>query len=311
MRILPGLLRKAIKKGSLTLVSPDGSRETFGEPGRPADVVVRINDASLDWKIPLNPELKAAEAYMDGTLEILEGDVYDFLTAFYINRKQFDHTPGQIFWSSLSRRLKRFQQNNSLARASAHVKHHYDLKDELFDLFLDEEKQYSCAYFRTGEETLDEAQMAKIKHIARKLNLKDGQTVLEIGSGWGGMALYLASIADVKITGITLSENQARLSNQRAKEAGVSDRVSFEICDYREVKDTYDRVISVAMLEQVGAPFLKEYFYNLRNLLAPNGVAFVHSISTKSPPGITGPVHSQIHLPQWLFACIVRDCGFG
>ena len=277
---------------------PKGYRETFGESDGSDEVVIKINDPALDWKIPLNPELHAAEAYMDGTLEVVQGDVYDFLTVFYRNRRQFDRTPGQVFWQGLSRKLRRFQQHNSITSARAHVKHHYDLKDELFELFLDEDKQYSCAYFKTGNETLEEAQTAKRRHIINKLNLKDGQSVLEIGCGWGGLALDIASRANVKVTGVTLSENQARIANQRAKDAGVDDRVKFILKDYRDVEEVYDRVVSVAMLEQVGAYNLKEYFFNIRNRLAPNGVAMVHSISTKSPPGITGPFIRKYIFPN-------------
>lgn len=259
MKLLPILLRRAIKVGKLTLISPDGTSETFGQTDEFPPVTIRVNDKSLDWRIPLNPELHAAEAYMDGTLEVVEGNIYDFLLSFYRNRQQFDCSLGQIFWSSLSRKLRRFQQHNPVTKAGAHVKHHYDLQDELFDLFLDEDKQYSCAYFPTGDETLEEAQAAKRRHIINKLNLKDGQTVLDIGSGWGGLALDIASRADVKVTGITLSDNQARIAQQRANDAGVGDRVNFIVQDYREMGETFDRVVSVGMLEHVGARHLKEY----------------------------------------------------
>lgn len=271
------------------MIGPNGFRETFGTPDGTNEVVIKINDTRLDWKIPLNPELHAAEAYMDGTLEVVEGDVYEFLTVFYRNRRQFDRTAGQVFWQGISRNLRRLQQHNSLTTARAHVKHHYDLKDELFDLFLDDDKQYSCAYFPTGDESLEEAQTAKRNHIINKLHLKDGQSVLDIGCGWGGLALDIAARADVDVTGVTLSDNQARIANQRAKDAGVSNRVRFIVKDYREIEKTFDKVVSVGMLEHVGARNLKEYFFNVRNRLAPNGVALVHSISTKSPPGITGP----------------------
>ena len=169
MKFLPALFRKSIKLGHLTLIAPDGSSEEFGTKDGSVPVVIRINDKSLDWKIPFNPELKAAEAYMDGTLEVLEGDVYDFLLLFYRNRKQIDRSPGQVFWGTVSRKLRRLQQHNPIARAKAHVKHHYDLKDELFDLFLDEDKQYSCAYFPKGTETLEQAQIEKKNHIILSL----------------------------------------------------------------------------------------------------------------------------------------------
>jgi cyclopropane-fatty-acyl-phospholipid synthase len=289
LRFLPSLLRRAIKVGSLTLIGPDGTREDMGEPSGSGRVVIRINDPKYDWKIPLNPELHTAEAYMDGGLEVLEGDIYDLLVLFYRNRRQFDRSATQIFWHSLSRRLRRLQQHNSLSTARAHVKHHYDLKDDLFELFLDEDKQYSCAYFPTGAETLEQAQAAKRRHIIRKLNLKDGQSVLDIGCGWGGLALEIAATANVRVTGVTLSDNQARIARERAARAGMADRVEFIVRDYRAVTETFDRVVSVGMLEHVGARNLGQYFLNVRDRLGPDGVALVHSISTKSPPGITGP----------------------
>ena len=289
MRFLPRLLGKVVKKGKLTLLGPGGYQESFGADDGTTPVTIRIHKASLDWTLPLNPELHFAEAYMDGTLDIVEGNIYDLLVLFYRNRRQIDMTAGQIFWHGLARRLKRLQQHNSIASARAHVRHHYDLKDELFDLFLDDDKQYSCGYFPTTNETLEEAQEHKKQHIIRKLNLKDGQSVLDIGSGWGGLALDIARAADVNVKGITLSENQARLANARAKAAGLNDRVRFEIQDYRTNSEKFDRIVSVGMLEHVGARHLKDYFMHLRDALAPDGVALVHSISTKSPPGITGP----------------------
>lgn len=298
MRFLPQLLKKAIKSGTLTLIEPDGARTSFGAPDGTKPVTMKIHDKSLDWKIALNPELKTAEAYMDGTLTFEDGEVYDLLTLFYRNRRHFDRSANMIFWTGVARSLKRFHQHNPISKSRANVKHHYDLKDELFELFLDEDRQYSCAYFPTGEETLEEAQQAKKSHIIAKLNLKPGQRVLDIGCGWGGMALQIAATEDVMVKGITLSENQARIARQRAEEAGVSDRVSFEICDYRELDEKFDRIVSVGMLEHVGAPHLKEYFLTIRNMLGPDGVALVHSISTKSPPGVTGPFIRKYIFPN-------------
>lgn len=302
LRFLPALFTKSIRKGRLTLVGPDGSEHVAGagsaEGEDQPDIRIRIHDASLDWKIPLNPELKAAEAYMDGTLEIEQGDVYGLLLLFYRNRKTFDATPGQVAMRGMERKLRRFHQHNSLLGARKHVKHHYDLKDELFELFLDEDKQYSCAYYPTGNETLEEAQRAKKEHIIRKLNLKDGQSVLEIGCGWGGLALDIAREAEVEVTGVTLSDNQARIANQRAEAAGVADRVTFKVQDYRHLDTTFDRVVSVGMLEHVGARHLKEYFFQVRDLLSTEGLALIHSISTKSPPGITSPFLRKYIFPN-------------
>ena len=288
MRFLPKIFRAAVKTGNLELLGPDGFSETYGDGGSP-NVAVRITDPSLDWKIFLNPELRAAEAYMDGGLVIERGEIHDFISVFFVNKKHFDLTPSQIFWRGLARKFRRLMQHNSIARARTNAAHHYDVGNAFYRLWLDEDMQYSCGYWADGVETLEDAQTAKKRHIAAKLALEPGQRVLDIGCGWGGMALYLASVADVHVTGVTLAEEQLAVAKRRAEILGLSDRVDFRLQDYREVTETFDRVVSVGMLEHVGAHLLTEYFLNVRNRLAPNGVALIHSISTKAPPGVTGP----------------------
>jgi cyclopropane-fatty-acyl-phospholipid synthase len=289
MRFLPLLLRRAVRKGRLTVIGPRNEVETFGgtEPGPAA--TIRINDPAYDWKIAFNPELKAAEAYMDGALTVEEGDVHDFLEVFFVNKRSFDLSAGQAFWRTLARRAKRLHQHNPVSRSRANVKHHYELGDNLYRLFLDDATQYSCAYFPRGDETLEEAQTAKMRHVAAKLNLADGQRVLDIGCGWGGLALYMARVSGVEVLGVTLSPDQARVATARAEAMGLADRVRFEVRDYREIDEKFDRIVSVGMLEHVGAHHLAGYFRTVRDRLLPNGVALIHSISTKSPPGITGP----------------------
>ncbi|MEF2550121.1 cyclopropane-fatty-acyl-phospholipid synthase family protein [Aurantimonas sp. A2-1-M11] len=287
--MLPLLLRRAVRKGRLTVIGPRNEVETFGgtEPGPVA--TIRINDPAYDWKIAFNPELKAAEAYMDGALTVEEGDVHDFLEVFFANKRSFDLSAGQAFWRAVARRAKRLHQHNPVSRSRANVKHHYQLGDALYRLFLDDATQYSCAYFPTGDETLEEAQTAKMRHVTAKLNLAEGQRVLDIGCGWGGLALYMARVAGVEVLGVTLSPDQARVATARAQAMGLADRVRFEVRDYREIDEKFDRIVSVGMLEHVGAHHLAEYFRTVRDRLLPNGVALIHSISTKSPPGITGP----------------------
>ena len=289
MKFLPALLKKVIRKGELTLVDPAGNSHVFGgqEPG--PQVTLRVHHPSVDWKLFLNPELHAAEAYMDGHLDVDGGDIYSLLEIFFVNKRGFDKSPGQIFWNGVARKLRRIRQHNPVARSRGNVKHHYDIGNELYELFLDEDMQYSCGYFPGGDETLEEAQRLKKRHLAAKLLVEDGQRILDIGCGWGGLAIYLASIADVEVTGVTLSEEQLKLARRRAEAAGVADRVNFELRDYRHVTETFDRVISVGMLEHVGSGHLGGYFLNVRDRLAPGGLAMIHSISTKSPPGVTGP----------------------
>ncbi len=289
MRFLPKLLRSAIRNGRLAVIGANGEVEEFGGQGPGPDVQIRLKDSSLDWKIFLNPELRGAEAIMNGDLLVERGTIHDFVELFFLNKRQFDMSPNQIFWNSLARRFRRFMQHNSPMQARRNVQHHYDLGNDFYRMWLDRDLQYSCGYFETGDETLDEAQTAKKRHIAAKLALEPGQTVLDIGCGWGGLALYLATVADVKVTGVTLAEEQLKVAKARAEFLGLSDRVEFRLQDYREVQGTFDRVVSVGMLEHVGVPHLTDYFLNVRDRLAPEGVALIHAISSKAPPGVTGP----------------------
>jgi len=291
---LPKLFAKTIRKGTLTLIGPDGARHEAGggEPG--PHVTLKVHDPSLDWKIFSNPELRAAEAFMDGTLTVESPaehgtGAWELLELFFVNKRHFDLTPNQIFWRGLARAARRSAQNNPVARARANVRHHYDLGNDLYRRFLCDDLQYSCAYYETGAETLDEAQTAKKRHIAAKLCLQPGQRVLDIGCGWGGMALYLAHAADVHVTGVTLSEEQLAVARRRAEVLGVADRVEFRLQDYRDVPETFDRVVSVGMLEHVGITQLTAYYLKVRDFLGPGGVALIHSISSKAPPGVTSP----------------------
>ncbi len=304
MKFLPGFLRKVIRVGTLTLHGPDGYRETFGNAGSGPDVAVEITDPSLDLRIFLNPELKGSEAYMDGGLIVRNGEIFDLLRLIFLNRREFDRTPSQIFWTGINRGLRRFWQYNPITRARRNAGHHYDLGNDFYQLWLDDDMQYSCAYFPKGNETLEAAQNEKKRHIAAKLGLKSGQRILDIGCGWGGMALYLASIADVEVTGITLSTEQLAAARARAAEAGLDKRVNFELLDYREVNSTFDRIVSVGMLEHVGVSFLEQYFITVRDCLAPDGVALIHTISDMSPPGVTGPFIRKYIFPGGYSPCV-------
>ena len=288
MRLLPRLLSRAVRKGRLTLTGPDGKVWTFGDGVGPA-AAIRIHDPALDWRIFLNPELKAGEAYMDGSLTIEQGDVMDLLEVFFVNKRHFDLTPSQIFLRGLARRARRLLTHNTLARARSNAQAHYDIGNDLYRLMLDRDMQYSCGYWPEGVATLEDAQTAKKRHIAAKLALRPGMRVLDIGCGWGGMALYLAAVADVEVTGVTLAQEQLAVAQARAAAMGLTDRVRFELRDYREVSERFDRVVSVGMLEHVGVGALPAYFLQVRDRLGPGGVALIHSITTKSPPGVTGP----------------------
>lgn len=313
MRFLPMIFRAAIRAGELTLVGPDGRAQVFGGQAPGPVVRVRLTDPSLDWKIFLNPELRAAEAYMDGGLEVEAGTIHDFIELFFVNKRHFDLTPSQIFWRGVARRGRRWLQHNPLARSRANVAHHYDLGNDFYADWLDPDMQYSCAYFETPGDTLAQAQRNKQRHIAAKLALAPGMRVLDIGCGWGGLALYLAQVAGVHVTGISLSVAQLEVARDRAARLGLADRVAFRLQDYREVSETFDRVVSVGMAEHVGIGHLDRYLLSVRDRLAPAGVALVHSITTKAPPGVTGPFLRKYIFPggyapslSELFASIER-----
>lgn len=287
--LLTRFLRALIRQGELTLVDATGRIHRFGDPARGPAVTFKLHDPSLHRKLWLNPRLVAGEAYMDGTLTIERGSVYDFLALFGLNAGE-GHFWGWDRWLDRARRLlRRFEQANPLGLAQQHVAHHYDLSGELYALFLDRDLQYSCAYFESPDLTLDQAQQAKMRHIAAKLRLVPGQRVLDIGSGWGGLALYLARTADVHVTGVTLSKEQHAVSVRRAAEAGLADRVQFHLRDYRDVAQTFDRIVSVGMFEHVGVPHYQEYFDKVHGLLTLDGIALLHTIGHRHPPSNTNP----------------------
>ena len=290
MRLLSHLLRRFIEKGQLTVLTPDGARHTFGS-GRDGPVlVVRFADDRLARELFLNPELKAAEAYMDGRLTFEEGGtVYDLLLLFSVNRKGLAAHPVQKALRKAWRALRGRQQANPLGKAAENVKSHYDHPAEFYRLWLDESMSYSCAYFESPEEPLESAQRNKMRHIAAKLKLSPGMHVAEIGSGWGGLAIYLAQTCGVTVSGINVSPDQLAESRRRAEAAGVADKVQFIEQDYRQLTGTYDRVVSIGMMEHVGVTHFDDYFTTVRGLLKPGGFALVHAIGRMSPPGTTAP----------------------
>jgi cyclopropane-fatty-acyl-phospholipid synthase len=289
MLLLAHMLKAFVRTGTLTVVDADGRRHLFG--GAPGPVVtMRLTDRALYRKLAFNPELYAGEAYMDGSLCFEDGsDLRDFLTLFSVNRLSLGSYPLQRVLRRVSRALRRFQQANPVGGARRNVARHYDLGNDLYRLFLDDGLQYSCAYFLNDNETLEEAQRNKLRLIAAKLDLKPGLRILDIGSGWGGLAFHLASIADVDVTGVTLSEEQHALSNARAQQLGLSDRVRFHLCDYREASGRFDRIVSVGMFEHVGVQHYPEFFAKINALLCDDGVVLLHSIGHMSPPGTASP----------------------
>jgi cyclopropane-fatty-acyl-phospholipid synthase len=285
--LFASLLARVIRIGRLSVIDAAGKRHVFeGSPGPSA--AIRLRDPALHWKLLLRPRLLVPEAYMDGTLTVEEGTLYDFLDVLVSNDAgQPDALPLRLGLSA-GRLVRRVHQYNPIPRARRNVAHHYDLSDQLYELFLDRDRQYSCAYFRTPEDDLDTAQDNKKRHIAAKLLLGPGQKVLDIGSGWGGLALHLAE-SGCDVTGLTLSAEQLKVASRRAVAAGLADRVRFHLRDYREETGRYDRVVSVGMFEHVGVNQYPAFFRKMTELLAPDGVALLHSIGRMDGPGTTNP----------------------
>jgi len=287
--LLRYFLQRVIRKGSLRVIDAHGRSYRFGDgSGRP--VAMRLHDPRLHYKLFFYPSLYLGEAYMEGTLTIEEGDLYGLLEVILSNLEAQEHQPLQAHYESLQRWLRPLQTFNRVTFARRHVAHHYDLSDRLYELFLDKDRQYSCAYFTSGNESLELAQDNKKRHIASKLRLARGQKVLDIGSGWGGLALYLARVADdIEVTGVTLSKEQLAFARRRAADAGLADRVKFELRDYREVEGRFDRIVSVGMFEHVGPGYYPAFFTKMRELLSDDGIGLLHSIGRMEPASGTNP----------------------
>ncbi len=292
MWLLNRLLPKLIRKGRLTVASPDGTMQSFGDgdPDWP-DLTLRLHDAKVAGDIVRDPRLGLGEAYMDGRIAIEGGDILDFITFVRANRPWESGDYGLKRKGALAgigaEVIGRINRLNQRARSKSNVAHHYDLSDRLYDLFLDADRQYSCAYWTDPANSLEQAQADKKAHIAAKLHLSPGQKVLDIGCGWGGMALYLNRMCDVDVLGVTLSEEQLKVARARAQAAGVADRVRFELIDYRDVQGRFDRIVSVGMFEHVGPTHYREFFRCCHNLLTTDGVMLLHTIGRVGKPGTT------------------------
>ena len=287
--LLARFLGAVIDQGEFTLIDSLGRAYNFGDGAAPR-VAIRLHDKATERRLLLNPRLAAGEAYMEGKLTIEEGTLYDLIDLIGRNIEAFEHHWFSDFSANLSQVFRRIQQYNPVGKAQKNVAHHYDLSDDLYDLFLDSDRQYSCAYFDGTHNDLERAQMDKKRHIAAKLLLHEpGMKVLDIGSGWGGMGLYLAQQTGADVTGVTLSTQQHKVSQRRVEDLGLSDQVRFKLQDYREESTTYDRIVSVGMFEHVGAVHYLEYFKKARDLLNDDGVFLLHSIGRMEPPGVTNP----------------------
>ncbi|KQU52907.1 cyclopropane-fatty-acyl-phospholipid synthase [Sphingomonas sp. Leaf339] len=300
MALIDRFFTAQVKRGQLTVTHADGITRTFGTPDPTLpDVAIRFTDRAVVGRIARHPALGAAEAFMDGRLVIDRGDIRDLVNLLKGNSPWERGStlrpaaPIRLFGQV----IHRLDRINMARRSKRNVAHHYDLSDRLYDLFLDADRQYSCAYFTDPANTLEQAQADKKAHIAAKLLLKPGMKVLDIGCGWGGMALYLHAKTGAEVLGVTLSEEQLKVARRRAQEAGVADKVRFELIDYRAVTGIFDRIVSVGMFEHVGPAHYGAFFRQCRDLLADDGVMLLHTIGRMGGPGVTDTFTTKYIFP--------------
>ncbi|MGI9417493.1 MAG: class I SAM-dependent methyltransferase [Geminicoccaceae bacterium] len=290
------MMKRFVETGTLRIIDAGGREHVYAGRDGP-EVTIRLTDPKLHRSLALNPELKAGEAYMDGTLVVEDGTIRDLLTLFAMNRSNLRRQPLQKSLRRLYKRFRAFSQRNTLSKARSHVAHHYDLSNDLYRMFLDEDLNYSCGYFLNDDDSIEAAQQNKLRHIAAKLDLRPGQRVLDIGSGWGGMAMFMAEAYDVEVVGVTLSSDQQSLATERARQRGLDKRVSFELQDYRNVTENFDRIVSIGMFEHVGVDHHREFFDKVSSILPKDGVALLHSIGRAGGPGATGRWLSKYIFP--------------
>jgi len=308
MSLIGRFIDQILPVGSITLVQPNGERATYG-PGGGGHVTVRLHDRRAAFDLFRNPRLKLGELYMDGRLTIEEGGTILDLLDLIVGAKPWEQGRRKALGKGKAGKLVSMLRRNPVTKARKNVAHHYDIGNDLYALFLDDDLQYSCAYFTDPANSLEQAQAEKKAHIAAKLALRPGQRVLDIGCGWGGMALYLHKVAGVDVLGITLSEEQLKVARKRAKDAGVSDHVKFELVDYRVLEGRFDRIVSVGMFEHVGAAHYDEFFAKCRELLTDDGVMLLHTIGKLGSAGTPDPFTDKWIFPGYHLPSLSQMCG--
>lgn len=301
MALIDTFCSRAIQRGELTVIHPDGTARTFGVPDAGiAPVTVRFTSWAAERRLLRDPALGAAEVYMDGGLVIERGDILALLHLITANNR-WEDARGLIHAGPLRRAFDnvrfRIDRVNMLRRSKRNVAHHYDLSARLYDLFLDADRQYSMAYFTDPTNSLEQAQLDKKAHIVAKLALRPGMKVLELGCGWGGMAMYIHEKTGAEVLAVTLSEEQHKFARERAEKAGVADKVRFELMDYRQVTGQFDRIVSVGMLEHVGPTHFRTLFRKCRELMTPDGVMLIHTIGRAGAPGVTDAFTAKYVFP--------------
>ena len=281
---LANYLNELIKEDGFILIDANSNNYAIGNPKKQNPIKLKLLDKSLHYKLLFYPDLFLGEAYSNGSAVIENGTLTEFLDIALKNVGRNETNTPSEFLNKL-RGTYRFLTNFNLVKKSKlNVAHHYDISEDLYELFLDSKKQYSCAYFKNENDDLETAQTNKIKHIIKKLNLKSNQRVLDIGSGWGSLAIEIAKETQCEVVGITLSENQLEYSKKKAKELNLENQVEFKLMDYRQLDEKFDRVVSVGMFEHVGRKFYKNYFNQVSNLLNDDGIALIHTIGSVNPP---------------------------
>jgi cyclopropane-fatty-acyl-phospholipid synthase len=293
-RLLRYFLAQFVRRGSMTFTTASGVRFTCGD-GTGEPVSVRFMTTAAERRILLNPELALGEAFMDGNFVVEQGSIADVLAILMDQPDVLPRWARPQWW--LRYLVRHVEQFNPPDRSKNNVAHHYDLDGRLYALFLDDDKQYSCAYFETPEQSLEDAQLAKKRHLAAKLLIDPGDRLLDIGSGWGGLGLYLAETTGADVTGVTLSTEQLQVSNSRAAERQLTGSAKFLLEDYRKIPGPFDRIVSVGMFEHVGVDFYETYFRRCAELLADDGVMVLHSIGRSDPPDVTNPWISKYIFP--------------
>ena len=275
---------KLIKEDGFIIVDANNNKHVIGKPEKENPITIRLLDKKLNYKLIFSPALYFGEAYTNGSIKIENGSLTEFLNIIFKNFGRREITNFDYILNKV-RGTYRFLTNfNFILKSKKNVAHHYDISEKLYDLFLDEKRQYSCAYFKNDNDSLETAQNNKIQHIIKKLNLKPNQKVLDIGSGWGSLAIEIAKASKCEVIGITLSENQLEYSNKKAKELNLENQVRFKMMDYRELNEKFDRIVSIGMFEHVGRKFYNKYFKIISKLLNNNGVALIHTIGSVNPP---------------------------
>src|SRR4030095_13935107 len=310
MALISRLIGTLLTRGRVVLIQPDGSREAYG-PGGGKELTVRFADKRVAFDLVRNQRLNVGEAYMDGRLIIEDGTILDLLELITGANRWEDGGRGRTLMrkGKIKGLKKLLRGRNDAGRSKRNVAHHYDLKNELYELFLDGDRQYSCAYFTDPANSLDQAQADKKAHNADKLYLRPGMKVLDIGCGWGGTALYLNRVADVDVLGIPLSEEQLKVARRRPEEAGVADRVKFELIDYRHLEGRFDRIVSIGMFEHVGAEHYEEFYASCRELLAPDGVMLLHTIGKLGQAGAPDPFTDKWIFPGYHLPSLSQMCA--